>query len=118
MKRPSFILLSLLWLPLGMQLVAVARGFSLIIEPQAWLDLVFLAPFGVPLALACRLLWRGRHVVSAWVAFIVLAPATVWAVLIGGLFGPLGIAIYAIVLSLPAWAVYGFFRYRAKSRPA
>ena len=58
---------------------------------------------------------RGGHVVSAWVTFVVLAPATVWAVLIGGLFGPLGIAIYAIIVSLPAWAVYGFFRYRARA---
>ena len=118
MKRPSFILLSLLWLPLGMLLVTIVRGIPLFIEPQAWLGLLFLAPFGLPLALACRALRRGGHVVSAWVTFIVLAPATVWAVLIGGLFGPLGIAIYAIVFSLPAWAVYGFFRYRAKSRPA
>lgn len=118
MRRPStFILLTLLWLPFGMLLVTAARGIPLLIEPQAWLGLIFLAPFGLPLGLACRALWRRGHVVSAWVTFIVLAPATVWAVLIGGLLGPLGIAIYAIVLSLPAWAVYGFFRYRAKSRP-
>ncbi len=119
MKRfSSFILLALLWLPFGILLVTAARGIPLFIEPQAWLALIFLAPFGLPLALACRALRRGGHVASAWVTFIVLAPATVGSVLIGGLFGPLGIAIYAIVFSLPAWAVYGFFRYRAKSRPA
>ena len=118
MKRSPFILLSLLWLPFGMLLVTAVRGTPLFVEPQAWLSLIFLAPFGLPLALACRALWRGGHVASAWVAFIILAPATVWAVLIGGLFGPLGIAIYAIVFSLPAWAIYGFFRYRAKSRSA
>lgn len=119
MKRFSFfILLALLWLPFGILLVTAARGLPLFIEPQAWLALIFLAPFGLPLALACRALRRGGHVVSAWIMFIVLAPATVGSVLIGGLFGPLGVAIYAIVFSLPAWAVYGFFRHRSKSQPA
>lgn len=118
MKRSSFILFSLLWLPFGMLLVTIVRGIPLFIEPQAWLGLIFLAPFGLPLALGCRALWRGGHVTSARVVFIILAPATVWAVLIGGLLGPLGIAIYAIVFSFPAWAVYGFFRYRAKSQSA
>ena len=78
MKRPSFILLSLLWLPFGMLLVTIAQGIPLFIEPQAWLGLIFLAPFGLPLALACRALRRGGHVASAWVTFTVLAPATVW----------------------------------------
>lgn len=118
MKRSSFILLSLLWLPSGMLLVTAARGTPLFIEPQAWLTLIFLAPFGLPLALACRALRRGGHVMSAWAAFIVLAPATVGSVLIGGLFGPLGIAIYAIVFSLPAWAIYALFRHRSKGQPA
>ena len=119
MTRPStFILLTLLWLPFGMLLVTAARGIPLLIEPQAWLGLIFLAPFGLPLGLACRALWRRGHVVSAWATFVVLAPATVWAVLIGGLLGPLGIAIYAIVFSLPAWMVYGIFRYRSKNRSA
>ena len=119
MKRfSSFVLLALLWLPFGILLVIAARGIPLFVEPQAWLALIFLAPFGLPLALACRALRRGGYVVSAWITFIVLAPATVGSVLIGGLFGPLGIAIYAIVFSFPAWAIYGFFRYRAKTRPA
>lgn len=116
-RRFSFTLLALLWLPFGMLLMTAARGMPLFVEPQAWLELIILAPLGLPLALACRALRRRGHVVSAWVAFIVLAPATVGAVLIGGLFGPLGLVVYAIVFSLPAWAVYGVFRYRAKSRP-
>ncbi len=119
MKRFSiFVLLALLWLPFGILLVTAARGIPLFVEPQAWLALIFLAPFGLPLASACRALRRGGHVVSAWAAFIVLAPATVGSVLIGGLFGPLGIAIYAIVFSFPAWAIYGFFHYRSKSQLA
>lgn len=118
MKRPStFILLTLLWLPFGMLLVTAARGFPLFIEPQAWLGLIFLAPFGLPLGLACRGLHRGRHPAVAWAIFIVFAPVTVLAVLMGGLFGFVGIAAYAVAASLPAWAVYGFFRYRSK-RPS
>lgn len=113
----SFMLLALLWLPLGIFLVA-PKGILLFVDSQVWLALIFLAPLGLPLALACRALRRGGHVVSAWVTFIVLAPATVGSVVIGGLFGPLGIALYVIIFSLPAWAVYGFFHHRTKSQPA
>ena len=120
-----FVLFASLWLPLAIFLIYVLfLIMAQVVETpgpvqlRPWVDFAVLSPFGFPLALACRALRRGGHVVSAWITFIVLAPATVWAVLIGGLFGPLGIAIYAIVFSFPAWAVYGFFRHRAKSQPA
>ena len=121
MKRlSSFILFALLWLPLGILLVSPVGGMLMFAEPQAWLALAVVAPFGLPLALACRALRRIGHPVLAWAAFVVLAPATVMAVLFAGLLGPLGIAIYAIVLSLPAWAVYAIFRHRQRqsSSPA
>jgi len=115
-RLPTFILLALLWLPFGILLVTASKGLPLFIEPQAWLSLIVLAPFGLPLALACRALRCDGYSVTAWTTFIVLAPATVLAVLLGGLLGPLGIVVYAIVLSLPAWAVYVFFRYRSKNQ--
>ena len=115
MKRfSSFVLFALLWLPLGILFVTVVRGMPIFIEPQAWLALAVVAPFGLPLALACRALRRAGHPVSAWATFVVLAPATAVAALFAGLLGPLGIAIYAIVLSLPAWAVYAIFRHRQR----
>ena len=113
-----FVLLASLWLPFGMLSGDYSQRNSLIYRTAGVAGIDLSGTIRFPLALACRALWRGKHVVSAWVTFIVLAPATVWAVLIGGLLGPLGIAIYAIVFSFPAWAVYGFFRHRAKSRPA
>ncbi len=117
-RCPAFILPALLWLPLGLALVTVGRGFSLALSGwPLWLELVFIAPLGVPLAWACRALWRGGHVVSASVAAVVLAPATVLGVLMGGLFGPFGVVVYALFFSLPAWGVYGFFRYCEKNRP-
>lgn len=116
-RRSTFILPALLWLPLGMLLATAARGFSPFSDPQAWLSLIGVAPFGLLLALACRGLHRGRHPAVAWAIFIVFAPVTVLAVLMGGLFGFVGIAAYAVAASLPAWAVYGFFRYRSK-RPS
>lgn len=117
-RRATFILLALLWLPLGLILLTAARGFSLPIDQQAWLSLVGVAPFGLPLALACRGLRRIGHRVAAWRTFIVFAPVTVLSVLTGGLFGPLGIAAYAVVASFPAWAIYAFFRYRSKRQSA
>ena len=66
-------------------------------------SLVVVAPAGLPLALACRRLWRLGHPRAAWAAFVVLGPATVAASLLAGLLGPLAIAVYASVLSGPVW---------------
>ena len=119
MKRlATFIPLALLWLPFGMLVLTVARGFSPSPEPRMLTSLIVLAPFGLPLALACWMLRREGYDISAWIAFAVLAPMTVVAVLFAGLLGYLSTAISSIVFSLPAWAVYAFFRYRSKSRPA
>ena len=47
-----------------------------------------------------------------WAAIAVLAPATVAASLVAGLLGPLAIAIYAVILSLPVWIAVGVLRRR------
>ncbi len=58
----------------------------------------------------------------AYACGAVLAPLTIAAALIGGLFGPVGIVLYALVLSLPAWIALGITalvqRNRTNIRPA
>ncbi|MCY3913461.1 MAG: hypothetical protein OXG43_09460 [Chloroflexi bacterium] len=74
-----------------------------------------------PLTLAVTYLHR-RVRVLAYVCAIVLAPLTVYGAVIGGLFGPVGIVLYPLVLSLPAWIVLGVTvlvqRRRSNMRPA
>ena len=74
------------------------------------LSLVVVAPAGLPLALACRRLRRLGYARTTWVAAAVLAPATVAALLVAGLLGPLAIAIYAVILSLPVWIAVALLR--------
>lgn len=119
-RRPSrgkFWLLALLWLPLGVVATAVVRGFGLPLEPQAWLSLVVVAPCGLPLAFA----WSSIHGLgyrrTAGSVCGVLAIATVALSLVAGLLGPIGIAAYAIVLSLPAWVLYAILRLRVRKEP-
>ena len=103
MPRLRFYLLALLWLPAGVVASALLRGMAVPPEPQALLSLAAVAPAGLPLALACRLLHRKGYRITARAAMAVLAVATVAATLVAGLLGPPAIVIYAAILSLPAW---------------
>ena len=109
--------LALLWLPAGVVATSVARGMpeaGLAFEPAMWLatvptmamSLVPVVPSGLPLALGCRRLWRLGYRRAAWTAGTVLGAATVAVTLIAGLLGPLAIAVYAAVLSLPVWIAW------------
>ena len=75
-------------------------------------SLIVVAPAGLPLALACRQLRRLGYVRATWAAIAVLAPATVAASLLAGLLGPVAIAIYAVLLSLPVWIAVAVLRRR------
>ena len=75
-------------------------------------SLIVVAPAGLPLALACRQLRRLGYARTTWVAAAVLAPVTVAASLLAGLLGPLAIAIYAVMLSLPVWIAVAVLRRR------
>ncbi len=103
MPRPLFFLLALLWLPAGVVVSALIRGLGIPPEPQALLSLLPVAPAGLLLAFACRLLHRTGFRIAAWIMMAVLAVATVAATLVAGLLGPAAIVIYALLLSLPAW---------------
>jgi len=120
MSRPVFFIVALLWLPAGLILSALLRGFGFGGGPDTpamallapLLSLIVVAPAGLPLALACRQLRRLGYVRTTWAAAVVLAPATVAASLVAGLLGPLAIAIYAVVLSLPVWIAVALLRRR------
>ena len=116
-QRAIFIALALAWLPLGILAITLVRGLGFVGEPSALLQalpsLLVTAPFGLPLALACRWIHRIQRPRTAWVTFAVLAPITAAASIVAGLLGPIGIAIYAAVLSLPAWLLYAVFRWLA-----
>ena len=88
---------------MGVVASALLRGLGVPPEPQALLSLLVVAPAGLPLALACRLLHRNGYRITAWAAMAVLAVATVAATLVAGLLGPVAIVIYALLVSLPAW---------------
>jgi len=104
-----------LWLPAGVVLLTVIRfGFGaaspeglvpmLFSLPAMVIGLAFAWPGGIPLTLALqRLHAHSRPATIACAA--VLCPLTVGAATVGGLFGPIGIWIYAGIVSLPAWLV-------------
>lgn len=104
-----------LWLPIGVVLLTVIRfGFGaaspeglvpmLFSLPAMVIGLAFAWPGGIPLTLALqRLHAHSRPATIACAA--VLCPLTVGAATVGGLFGPIGIWIYAGIVSLPAWLV-------------
>ncbi len=103
--------LAWLWLPAGIVVAAAVHGEMVFpAGPQAWLSLAIVAPCGLPLAWACRRLLRIGYRFTAWGSFAVLAPLTAAVALFAGLLGPVAILIYAVVLSAPAWVLYGVLR--------
>ncbi len=108
---PGFAAASLLWLPAGIVVLTLLRGFGLPTEADSWLLLAVTAPCGLPLALAWLALRRAGWRRTAWVVFAVLGPLSVLGALGGGLLGPVGIAGYTLLISLPAWIVYAVCRW-------
>ena len=115
--RWRFWALALLWLPAGLVVQAVVRfgaGSGPAAEPGMWLatvptmaiSLLPVAVCGLPLALGCRRLWWLGYRRGAWLAGMMLGAATVVASLVAGLLGPVAIAVYAVVLSLPVWIAW------------
>ena len=94
----------LLWLPAGFHLgLALAGGIGLAADADGWLRMAALAAGGVPLALACRLLWGQDRAWTACAAFAVLGPGAVAGTLALEGFGPFAVATVAAAASLPAW---------------
>ena len=114
--RRRFWLVALLWLPIGIAATAVVRGFGLPLEPQAWLSLVVVAPCGLPLAFAWSAIHGLGYPGTAGAVCGILALTTVVLSLVAGLLGPIGIVVYAIVISLPAWILYVVLRLRDRAK--
>ena len=114
-----------LWLPIGVVILSVLRfgripGLSLDVVPMLFslpamvFGLALAWPGGIPLTRALeRLYTLSRPATYACAA--VLAPLTVGAATIGGLLGPIGIWIYAGIVSLPAWLVLWLLQRRARA---
>ena len=107
-----------LWLPVLVIVVSFIRfGFTAPLEgPGIMGAAMFLTsvatlfvlawPAAIPLTLAVRLLHR-RSPVLAYLCALILGAGSVWAVIMGGLFGPVGVVVYALIMSIPAWALLG-----------
>ena len=110
------VLLSL-WLPALLLVVAVVRfGPGFVTEPAegyaamgmglAWAWLA-----AIPLTLALLLL-RPVSDTGFWICALALAPLSVVAFVLGGLFGEAGPASSVVSLAIPAWIVYAVLRLR------
>ncbi len=106
-----------IWLPVTVILISTSRifladGFQdprlgpLLGVENISLLLIMTWPCGVPLTIAIRKMLR-RSRIAAYILAVILVPISGFFVLIGGLFGPFGIAAYALAASVPAWVVLG-----------
>ncbi len=98
--RFRFWLPALLWLPAGMIAGEVLRTGSAeqVMTPSSLMELPAVAPFGLPLALACRRLARSGYPGPALVAWLALGAAAV-----ADLPGALPVGVQVILVSLPVW---------------
>ena len=101
----------LLWLPAGFQVgQALADGTGLAADSERWLHMAALAAGGVPLALACMMLWRRGRAWAACATFAVLGPGAVAGTMAFEGFGPFALATVAAAASLPAWLMCARWR--------
>ncbi len=113
---PGLVPGALLWLPAGVAAQAALRfgpsagAFADAGEAMAARGSLALAvPCGLPLALGCRRLRRLGYRRAAWAAGIALGALTVWATVVAGLLGPVAVAVWAVLLSLPVWIAWRWF---------
>ena len=107
-----------LWLPVLVIVVSIIRfGFNTPLEGPGIMGTIMLLvsvvtlfalawPAAIPLTLAVRLLHRSSQVL-AYVCALILGAGSVLAVIVGGLFGPVGVIVYALIAALPAWILLG-----------
>ena len=124
-RRVGLLLVLPLWLPLAMLVVTAIRFATLAPGgeasgmPYAAVMIALMVPFAwigaFPLTLAVALLHRRVRVV-AYVCGAVLVPLTVYGAVNGGNFLPVGIALYPLPLSLPAWIALGITTFIQRNR--
>ena len=124
-RRVGRLLVLPLWLPLAILVVTAIRfatlspGSESSGMPNAAVMIALMVLFAwiaaIPLTLAVAFLHRRVRVV-AYVCGAVLVPLTVYGAVIGGLFGPVGVVLYPLVLSLPAWIALGITTFIQRNR--
>ena len=109
MASLGFWLPALLWLPAGIIAEEVLRTGSAygMRTPLVLVELSAVAPFAIPLALACRRLARSGYPGPSLMAWVLLGAA------VAGFFGPLPAGVQALLASLPVWVA----AWRIERRP-
>ena len=100
-----------LWLPVLVLAASFVRlGFEAPADGPGLIGALMLIaltwPAAIPLTLATRLINRRAPVLS-YVCAVVFGLGSAYVATIGGLLGPVGVVVYPIVASVPAWIVLG-----------
>ena len=100
-----------LWLPVLVLATSFVRlGFEAPADGPGLIGVLMLIaltwPAAIPMTLAIRLINRRAPVLS-YVCAVVFGLGSAYMVTIGGLLGPVGVVVYTIVASVPAWIVLG-----------
>lgn len=84
----------------------VAKVLFVILAPAIFFQLLPALPAGWFLYFAVLRIHNSGRKRTAKVLFVILAPITSFLSIIGGLFGPIGIILYSLVASIPAWVYW------------
>ena len=84
----------------------VAKVLFAILAPAIFFQLLPALPAGWFLYFAVLRIHNSGRKRTAKVLFVILAPITSFLSIIGGLFGPIGIVLYSLVASIPAWTYW------------
>lgn len=105
---PSFktICIASFWNPFLIIVINLIRGFNLPLDPAIYFQLLPALPAGWFLYFAVLKIHNSGRKRTAKVLFVIFAPITSFLTIIGGLFGPIGIILYSLVASIPAWAYW------------
>ena len=104
-----------IWLPFAVLALSILRfgvdgwiDFEDLLNRLHQLLLLFVWtwPCGLPLTIAMQKIYR-RNKPAAYVTGIILIPVSALFATTGGLFGPIGVALYSAVASIPAWITLG-----------
>lgn len=106
MRNFKTICIASFWNPFLIIIISLIRGFSLPLDPAIFFQLLPALPAGWFLYFAVLRIHNSGRKRTAKVLFVILAPITSFLSIIGGLFGPIGIVLYSLVASIPAWAYW------------
>ena len=106
MRNFTTICIASFWNPFLIIFISLVRGFSLPLDPASYYQLLPTLIAGWFLYFAVLKIHNSGRKTAAKVLFVILAPITSFLSIMGGLFGPIGIILYSLVVSIPAWAYW------------